>query len=206
MNVSGLTFPPLATDGLRHVFTLRTENDPCCLPSPEDLLERFGFPSHRLVFAGQPHGNDVAVVSPADHGTTVPGVDALATASPGTTLVIRTADCGPILFFDPRQRVVALAHSGKKGTALNIAARTIQTLQDTWQCRPQDLVVVLGPCIRPPFYEIDFAADIARQCRQLGVEHFHDCGENTGADPSRFYSYRMEKGRTGRHYTAITLR
>ena len=69
--------------------------------------------------------------------------------------------------------------------------------------RPADLVAVLGPCIRPPHYEIDFAAEIARQARILGIGEFHDHGENTACDLTSHYSYRIEKGCTGRMLALI---
>ena len=78
-------------------------------------------------------------------------------------------------------------------------------MQKNYGTLPEDLVVVLGPCIRPPHYEINFAAAIASQARSCGVKYYHDCGLNTGGDPVRFYSYRMEKGQTGRHYAILGL-
>jgi copper oxidase (laccase) domain-containing protein len=63
---------------------------------------------------------------------------------------------------------------------------------------PADIVAQLSPCIRPPQYEVDFAAEIIRQLRRAGVRHVADSGANTAADLERYYSYRMEKGRTGR--------
>ena len=72
--------------------------------------------------------------------------------------------------------------------------------------RASDLVVQLSPCIRPPHYEIDFAAEIVRQCRDLGVTAVHDCGVCTACDLKRYYSYRAEKGRTGRMLAFLALR
>jgi copper oxidase (laccase) domain-containing protein len=69
--------------------------------------------------------------------------------------------------------------------------------------RPGNVVGVLGPCIRPPDYEIDFAATIGHQAAELGLGEWVDCGENTARDPARFYSYRREKGRTGRMLALI---
>ncbi|MFV1995218.1 MAG: laccase domain-containing protein, partial [Verrucomicrobiales bacterium] len=57
-----------------------------------------------------------------------------------------------------------------------------------------------SPCIRPPDYEVDFAAGIRQQCCERGVppEQVHDEGISTVSAPDRYYSYRAEKGRTGR--------
>ena len=65
---------------------------------------------------------------------------------------------------------------------------------------PEDLIVVLAPCIRPPHYEVDFAQTIKEQALAQGVlaGNYHDCGICTASDLSRYYSYRVEKGNTGR--------
>jgi copper oxidase (laccase) domain-containing protein len=70
---------------------------------------------------------------------------------------------------------------------------------------PRDLVVQLSPCIRPPHYEIDFAAEIVSQCRAAGVMEIHDSGVCTACDLHRYYSYRAEKGKTGRMLALIGL-
>jgi polyphenol oxidase len=70
---------------------------------------------------------------------------------------------------------------------------------------PGDAIAQLSPCIRPPHYEVDFAAEIVGQLQQIGVRRVFDCGENTGSDLNRFYSYRMEKGRTGRMLALLAL-
>ncbi len=64
----------------------------------------------------------------------------------------------------------------------------------------------LGPCIRPPWYETDFAAEIVRQLRAAGVGRVEDGGTCTAADPERYYSYRREKGQTGRMLALLALR
>jgi copper oxidase (laccase) domain-containing protein len=66
-------------------------------------------------------------------------------------------------------------------------------------------VVQLGPCIRPPHYEIDFAADIVEQCRRAGVRQINDSATCTACDTTRYYSYRAEKGRTGRMLALLAL-
>src|SRR5271170_4045249 len=170
------TFPALELAGLRHGFSIRSA-DP--LENLEtELLASFtsaGFPMVDAVQAEQPHGNSVqAVYTPC--GIPVPGVDALATSVPAMPLVVRVADCGPVYFYDPGRRVIALAHSGRRGTEGNIVAATIACLREMYDTDPAQLVVQLGPCIRPPHYEIDFAAGIGRQARACGVREFYDCG------------------------------
>jgi copper oxidase (laccase) domain-containing protein len=70
---------------------------------------------------------------------------------------------------------------------------------------PTKLVVQLSPCIRPPHYEIDFAAEIIQQCRAFDVQHIHEPSTCTACDLGRYYSYRAEKGKTGRMLAVLGL-
>src|SRR5450755_3994211 len=144
------TFPPLRLAGLRHGFSTRGDGTPDNLDA--DLNAAFtaaGFPMADAVHAEQPHGNRVqAVYTPL--GIRVPEVDALATSVPRLPLVVRVADCGPVFFYDPVQKVIALAHSGRKGTEGNIVRETISCLRATFDSNPENLIVQLGPSIRPP--------------------------------------------------------
>jgi copper oxidase (laccase) domain-containing protein len=63
---------------------------------------------------------------------------------------------------------------------------------------PSEIVMQISPCVRPPNYEIDFAAELIRQAREAGVRDVFDCGACTASSPQKYYSYRREKGRTGR--------
>ncbi len=163
-----------------------------------------GFPMVDAVHAEQPHGNRVqAVYTPL--GIRVPDVDALATAVPRMPLVVRVADCGPVYFYDSEKQVIAVAHSGRKGTEGNIVASTIECLRETYDTDPANVMVQLGPCIRPPHYEIDFAGEIGRQARACGVRQFEDCGQCTASHLDRYYSYRAEKGKTGRMWAVFMI-
>jgi polyphenol oxidase len=163
-----------------------------------------GLGSRALRIAEQIHGNGVTTVD-RESPEKSPGVDALITKDPEVVLGIYVADCCAIYFVDPARKVIGIAHSGRKGTEQNIAGLTLDRLVTGFGSAPEDLVVQLSPCIRPPFYEVDFAAQIVAQLQAGGVRRIYDCGENTGADLDRFYSYRMEKGRTGRMLAFLTL-
>lgn len=80
--------------------------------------------------------------------------DALMTQEPGLFLLISFADCLPVLFFDPVQRVVALAHAGWRGTSLGVVGQMIHTLAERFGSRPADLLVGLAPGIGPCCYEV----------------------------------------------------
>jgi copper oxidase (laccase) domain-containing protein len=68
------------------------------------------------------------------------------------------------------------------------------------------MLAFLGPCIRPPHYDVDFASEILRQLQREGVAEIVDSGLCTAGEPKRFYSYRREKGKTGRHFAAVAVK
>ena len=197
------TFPALRLAGLRHGFSTRSAGPLTQLEAELSAsFQAAGFPAG--VHAAQPHGHQVAVVD-GPRSVPVPEVDALVTAVPGLPLVVRVADCGPVYFYDPVRRVIALAHSGRRGTEENIVEATIDSLKENFGSDPARLVVQLGPCIRPPHYEVDFAAEIGRQARAAGVRNFFDEGTCTACRLDRYYSYRAEKGKTGRMWAVLML-
>jgi copper oxidase (laccase) domain-containing protein len=66
-------------------------------------------------------------------------------------------------------------------------------------------VVQISPCIRPPHYEVDFAAEIRHQAAEAGVVEIHDSLRCTASDPAAYYSYRRESGKTGRLLAAMAM-
>jgi copper oxidase (laccase) domain-containing protein len=168
-----------------------------------EQLSRIGTRSVKL--AEQVHGSGVAMVD-AGSPAKSKAVDGLITADPQIVLGIYVADCCAIFLADPTRHVIGLVHSGKKGTEQNIVGVAIQKFRTEFHSEPRDLIAVLSPCIRPPHYEIDFAGGIVAQLRGENVGKIYDDGENTGSDLNRFYSYRMEKGRTGRMLAFLALR
>ena len=179
---------------------LRTEHE-------RRVLDLFG--STRWSRAEQVHGDGVAVVPvggeiPAGDGLpVVAGVDGLLTSEPGEVLGIYVADCGAIWLADRRSGAIGLLHSGKKGTEGGILWNALACMAERFGTRAEDVTAVLGPCIRPPDYEVDFAAEIGRQAERARLGNFIDCGLNTASDLSRFYSYRKELGKTGRMMALI---
>ena len=167
------------------------------------LLAEAGFDPQNLATAEQVHGCEVAVAEiPGEHA----GADGLVTAVPGLALGIYVADCAAVFLADRRGRAAGLVHSGRAGTERNITGRAIEMRREAFGVSPKDLVVHLSPCIRPPLYETDFAASIAEQAREAGACEVRDDGICTGREVARYYSYRVERGRTGRMLAAVMLR
>jgi copper oxidase (laccase) domain-containing protein len=106
---------------------------------------------------------------------------------------------------DPKTPAIGLVHSGRKGTEFGVVTNAIRQMIGRFGSDPADMVVQLSPCIRPPHYEVDFAAEIVRQCRALGVQHIDDSRTCTACNLAHYYSYRAEKGKTGRMLAVIGL-
>ena len=209
------TFPALeAVAGIKHGFTARlagldvqTDRE-AALRRLEahhaDARSGRGVGKRVFVIGEQVHGCEVAVVD-ENSAAPVPGVDGLITASPGVCLGVYVADCCAVYLADPVRRVIALLHSGRRGSELGITAAAIARLRADFGCAPADIVAQLSPCIRPPQYETDFAALIIAQCRAAGVHQVFDAGTCTGANVHRYYSYRVERGKTGRMLAFLAL-
>jgi polyphenol oxidase len=207
-------FPALdALESVLHGFVLRVP-DLDVRTDRETALRRLdgfheiavrSFGARELRLAEQVHNNSVAVIS-VDSSFKSAGVDALITCDPNVLLGIYVADCCAVFLVEPKRRVIGLVHSGRKGTALNIAGAAVRKMSAEFGSDPLGILAQLSPCIRPPNYEVDFAGEIVQQLKESGVKQVFDSGENTAADLKKFYSYRMEKGRTGRMLALLALR
>ncbi len=185
-----LTFPALSDTGIvKHGFTTRlggvsegifstlnlsyTRGD-----EPEAVSENFrrtaealGVDMDRIVCSHQTHTTNIRIVTEADagKGVTVPrdycDVDGMITNVPGLTLATFFADCVPLFFVDPVHRAIGMSHSGWKGTAARMGARTLEAMADTYGTRPEDVICAIGPSICQNCYEVsgDVAEVFARE-------------------------------------------
>ena len=165
-----------------------------------------GVGERKFVTARQVHGDKIAMINVMLAGDKCfEGCDGLITNQRDVCLGIYVADCCAIYLVDRNARAIGLVHSGKKGTALGIVRNAVASLRAEFGIPPGDLIAQLSPCIRPPHYEIDFAAEIVRQCRDAGIKEIHDSGVCTACELEHYYSYRAEKGRTGRMLALLAL-
>jgi copper oxidase (laccase) domain-containing protein len=171
-------------------------------PAHAEYLRGRGFDTAQLATAEQVHGDVVTVAAGASMQA---GADALVTGVRGLGLGIYVADCAAVYLADRKGRAVGLVHSGRAGTTKNIVGRTIALLGEEFGVPADDLVVEISPCIRPPLYETDFAAEIAAQARAMGVADVRDRVICTGQNVDRYYSYRVERGQTGRMLALLAL-
>jgi copper oxidase (laccase) domain-containing protein len=195
-----------------------------------EIRNTIGVGDSPLFTAQQIHGNKIAVASHAvakrrqvdevgsalraDRGRRgtaslpsreFPGCDGIITNQASIVLGVYVADCCAVYIVDPKTPAIGLVHSGRKGTELGIVTNAITQMIDRFGSDPANLILQLSPCIRPPHYEVDFAAEIVRQCRALDVKKIHDSGVCTACKLDRYYSYRAEKGKTGRMLALIGL-
>ena len=164
--------------GVPHAFTTRkggvsegclsSLNLGCHRGDPRENVEKnyeilgaeLGFAIPDLVLTRQIHRDTVRCVTREDAGRGVdhrdyPECDALITNTPGLALTVFTADCTPILLWDPVTGAVGAAHAGWRGTAAGIAANTVQAMIDCFGCQPKDIRAAIGPNIAACCFETD---------------------------------------------------
>ncbi len=132
---------------------------------PENVLENYrilgnavGFSPEDLVFTHQTHTALVRSVGSKARGEglfrPVPGdYDGLTTNVPGVGLVVFTADCTPVLLYDPVRQAIGAVHAGWRGTAAGIAANAVRQMQERYGSATADLRAAIGPCIGPCCFE-----------------------------------------------------
>ncbi|HEX7787099.1 MAG TPA: peptidoglycan editing factor PgeF [Methylomirabilota bacterium] len=153
-----VTSPLLAAHGLPHLFTTRhfpgvsrpTEPRPPFARDAQPLLASCGLGGDPA-FVRQVHGADVLSV---DRGGLAGRADALLTSRPGLPLCISTADCLPIVLYDPRAGRLASVHAGWRGTVRSVAATAARRLIAAGSAAA-DVVAAVGPSIGPCCYEVD---------------------------------------------------
>jgi len=125
------------------------------------LADQLGTAPDRIIIPYQTHETEVRLIdteflnlSASERKEYLNGVDALITKLPNICIGVTTADCVPLLFFDPVQKVVAAAHAGWRGTCGRIAGKTIQALVQHYHCQPENILVTIGPSISTNAYNV----------------------------------------------------
>lgn len=192
-----------------------------------------GLDRQATVDASQAQADKVARITPNERGTRIRGVDGLITNSRGIPLMLRFADCVPIILFDPIHRAIGIAHAGWRGTVARVLTNTVNAMRTEFETAPADLIACIGPSIGPCCYEI--GADVsdkveaafpdtheillskngsihlnlwqanAVQLRELGVRHIEIAEVCTADRTYDFYSWRREDAKTGRFAALIAL-
>ena len=219
MSKTFITFRSLSHIGnVKHGFTTRNDNiDVNCereeavsrlRPFYEQALDALGFNRHNFVFLEQVHGDKVIVIDSSSTSTQpLAEADGLVTFNSNILLGIFVADCCAVFVTDKYGKGVSVVHSGKKGSELSIIRNAIMKFNDHG-IPSSDLLVQLSPCIRPPNYEVDFVNAIFEDCISCGVpkSSIYRDSRCTSQHLDLFYSYRMERGKTGRMLAMIGKR
>lgn len=122
--------------------------------------EAIGFTPEQLVFSDQQHQTEIRKVTKEDAGKGITRakdyscVDGLVTNESGLCLTTFYADCVPLFFYDPVKRVVALAHSGWRGTVAKIGEKMVHLMERDYGCMDYNIIAAIGPSICQNCYEV----------------------------------------------------
>lgn len=190
------------------------------------LLSSLGINPRMVARAVQVHGSDIEIVT---RGGLYREVDGFVTARRGLTLVIGTADCYPVIMYAPSEMALAALHVGIGGASRGIIPRAAGILSAQFGADIPHTVGLIGPgiCSRcytvnedraAPFPErfkkrrdgrvhLDLPGFCAEQLASSGLDrkNIYRSDLCTSCDPARFYSYRRDRGRTGRQWTLATI-
>jgi YfiH family protein len=183
----------------------------------------------------QIHSADaVRAAAPRDPSTDPQQADIILTDKPEVSLYMRFADCVPLLLHDPQRGVVALAHAGWQGTVRGAAGAAVRAMQEGYGSKPEDILAGIGPSIGPDHYEVgaDVVSQVEGafgsqaqglierragrtfldlwqanhvQLQKAGVGRIEVAGLCTACHLEDWYSYRVEKPKTGRFGALIAL-
>ena len=249
LTAEGITCPHCFTTRLGGVSTgmlsslniaFKEGEDMACVEENIRILGRaLGFDPEKLVLTRQNHSDVVRVVTKADHTTLChrdyPWCDGLVTNDPGTALMIFTADCTPLLFQDPVTGAVGAAHAGWRGTAQDIAGKTVRAMVEHFGCDVRNIRAAIGPNLGQCHFETDgdvphaligtfgrealpyikkqgdkshpdLKAVNALALRRRGVTHIEISDSCTWCESDRFWSHRVTKGERGSQGAVITCK
>ena len=172
-------------DGVTHGFTTRLggvskgifssmnlsfqrgDNYEDVMKNYEIIADYIGYPVNKFVASHQTHTTNIRVVTENDCGKGIiferdyEDIDGLVTNVPGIVLFTYYADCVPLYFFDEKNRVIALAHSGWKGTVGKIGKVMVEKMCAEFGSRPDDIFCAIGPSICQNCYEV--SGDVAEE-------------------------------------------
>ena len=159
--------------------------------------------------------------------------DAIITREKGVSLLMLFADCVPIMLYDPKQEVIAIAHAGWQGTFKKVAAEAVNSMKQEFGCKPEDIIAGIGPSICVDHYQVgenvihaarqavvnaeqvirkidhSYHVDLQRAnqiiLEEAGVRKIEQSGICTRCHDQDWYSHRGENGSTGRFAAVLTL-
>jgi hypothetical protein len=126
----------------------------------------------------QVHGTEIReVTDPLTPRCELEGVDALVTNVPGVAISVRTADCIPVLLYDPVHKAIAAVHAGWRGTVQHISCKVIDRMRNLYGTEASDLLAVIGPGIGPESFQVgEEVVDAFREAGFPMEQILQDCG------------------------------
>lgn len=132
----------------------------------KNFLNPLNIDLNSLVLMEQMHGDNIEIIDYRQRGagaldqkTKIKATDGLITNTTNAALGIFTADCLPVLFFDPVKNVIGAVHAGWKGVLNEICVKMINKFSQFYHSKPEDLIVYLGPGIGGCCYEVSQCDD-----------------------------------------------
>jgi len=195
----------------------------------DEFLRQLGLKIDKLAYSHQVHSNKVLVT---DKPLSAEGYDAIITNTKGVYVCVTIADCTPVLIYDAKNKAVAAIHAGWRGTVAKIVSETLNAMHKQYGTKGEDCVAFIGACICSKNFEVgdevaeQFSAEEKtyntekkkyyvdlklankKQLMNFGVKESNiEISEYcTVADNDKFYSYRYEKGKTGRMLALIGMK
>ncbi len=195
------------------------------------------FPNTKFIVANQTHSANISIINEAKElgwnslDDAIENCDALISNQSNIMLTILTADCVPILLFDPKQKIVAIIHAGWKGTEQEIVFKTVKKMKEVFNANSKDILAGIAPSIGKCCYEVNW--DVAKHFKKIknaydekkekymldlpyinrkqllkaglqekNIEMSHVC---TACNVENYFSYRKENGCSGRFMSMIGL-
>jgi len=219
------------------------DRDGAVLANYEVLSQALDFDLQKVITSHQVHGSKIACVAempprpqPFPFGHALEGYDGFITAVPGIPLMVRVADCVPVMLYDPIRKTVAAVHAGWRGTAAGIVKKAAGLMVEKFGCDISSILAGIGPSIGPCCYEVGgdvadsfrpmpgssrfllqedadrYSLDLQEANRQqligagLPTEHIEISWLCTACNLDLFFSHRGEQGKTGRFALIAGLR
>ena len=201
----------------------------------KNLCEEYNFNYTNLMYNTQVHGAAVRIIKTMDDKEdNGEEADGLLTSLKNVPLLIFTADCVPLVFYDSEKEVVGLAHAGWRGTYDNIAEEIVKILIKDHKCIKENIKVIIGPSVSGDNYEVSY--ELVEKFAVYNIDNYYKkCGEKyyldlwtinkellkragildknimvtnfcTVKDNNQFFSYRLDNATTKRIGTFIQLK
>lgn len=164
--------------GTMNLSFTRGDEVEAVLENHRRFAKALGYDESKLVFSNQVHLTNFYKVTSKDCGkgitreSDILEMDGLVTNEPDVPLITFYADCVPLFFYDPVKQVIAMAHSGWKGTVERIGAKMISYMGTEYGSKPEDIICAIAPSICQKCYEV--SEDVALRFLEVYGDGYGD--------------------------------